>query len=104
MDIATQKNLDHLVKVGEGLLKKPVSRVNLDTGLFEPSSKETNAEALIRYVRVYIYIHFLTIYLEKLISLLMETLLCSCRFAKILSQERLLRLARSPHGHAANSK
>ena len=50
MDIATEKNLNHLVKVGEGLLKQPVSRVNLDTGLFEPSSKETNAEALIRYV------------------------------------------------------
>ncbi|KAE8126198.1 hypothetical protein FH972_020939 [Carpinus fangiana] len=73
VDIATEKNLDHLVKVGEGLLKQPVSRVNLDTGLCEPSSKETNAEALIR-------------------------------FAKILSLERLLRLARSPHGRAANSK
>jgi hypothetical protein len=54
VDIATKKNLDHLVKVGQGLLKKPVSRVNLDTGVFEPSSEETNEEALIRYVRIYI--------------------------------------------------
>jgi hypothetical protein len=54
VDMATKKNLDHLVKVGQGLLKKPVSRVNLDTGVFEPSSEETNEEALIRYVRIYI--------------------------------------------------
>jgi hypothetical protein len=69
VDIATEKNLDHLVKVGEGLLKQPVSRVNLDTGLCEPSSKETNAEALIRYVlilprAIYIYI-YIYIYLGK---------------------------------------
>ncbi|KAG7964927.1 hypothetical protein I3843_09G197400 [Carya illinoinensis] len=73
VDIATKKNLDDLVKVGEELLKEPVSRVNLETGLFEPSSHETNEEAL-------------------------------RRFAKILSQERQIRHAKSPHGHAANSK
>lgn len=49
VDVATKKNLDDLVKVGEGLLKKPVSRVNLETGVFEPFGKETNEEALIRY-------------------------------------------------------
>ncbi|KAK8683831.1 hypothetical protein V6N13_039877 [Hibiscus sabdariffa] len=49
VDIATKRNLDELVKVGEGLLKKPVSRVNLDTGLFEPFSRETNEEALKRF-------------------------------------------------------
>lgn len=49
VDIATEKNLEDLVKVGEGLLKKPVSRVNLETGLFERSGQETNEEALIRY-------------------------------------------------------
>ncbi|XP_040998534.1 patatin-like protein 2 isoform X1 [Juglans microcarpa x Juglans regia] len=67
VDVATTKNLDDLVKVGDELLKKRVSRVNLDTGLFEPSNSETNAEALIR-------------------------------FAKLLSQERHLRHARSPVG------
>ncbi|KAG7941516.1 hypothetical protein I3843_16G048600 [Carya illinoinensis] len=69
VDVATTKNLDDLVKVGEELLKKRVSRVNLDTGLFEPSNSETNAEALVR-------------------------------FAKLLSEERHLRHARSPAGKA----
>ncbi|XP_048131281.1 patatin-like protein 2 [Rhodamnia argentea] len=70
MDVATKKNLNDLVKTGEALLKKPVSRINFDTGMCEPTSnQETNEEALIR-------------------------------FAKLLSQERRLRDARSPHGHA----
>jgi hypothetical protein len=55
VDMATKKNLDHLVKVGQGLLKKPISRVNLDTGVFKPSSEETNEQALIRYVYIHIY-------------------------------------------------
>ncbi|KAH7523599.1 hypothetical protein FEM48_Zijuj06G0029000 [Ziziphus jujuba var. spinosa] len=33
VDIATKKNLDSLVEVGENLLKKPVSMVNLETGV-----------------------------------------------------------------------
>lgn len=65
VDVATKENLDHLVKVGEGLLKKPVARVNLQTGVFEPANHETNAAALVR-------------------------------FAKLLSQEKQLRNARSP--------
>ncbi|XP_048131279.1 patatin-like protein 2 isoform X3 [Rhodamnia argentea] len=70
VDVATKRNLNDLVKTGEALLKKPVSRVNLETGVCEPTSnQETNEEVLIR-------------------------------FAKLLSQERLLRHARSPHGHA----
>jgi hypothetical protein len=50
VDIATRENLENLVKVGEGLLKKPVSRVNLDTGVFEPANQLTNEDALIKYV------------------------------------------------------
>ncbi|XP_057975424.1 patatin-like protein 2 isoform X2 [Malania oleifera] len=75
VDVATKENMEELVKVGEGLLKKPVSRVNLDTGIFEtaPGDQESNEKAL-------------------------------SRFAKILSQERSLRLARSPLGHATNPK
>ncbi|KAK4797919.1 hypothetical protein SAY86_030245 [Trapa natans] len=70
VDIATKKNLQDLVKVGEELLKKPVSRVNLDKGLVEPTSdNETNEDAL-------------------------------RRFAKMLSDEKHLRLTRSPAGHA----
>ncbi|CDP11092.1 unnamed protein product [Coffea canephora] len=42
------KNLQNLVKVGENLLKKPVSRINLQTGVFEALNKGTNEEALKR--------------------------------------------------------
>ncbi|KAF8369823.1 hypothetical protein HHK36_032153 [Tetracentron sinense] len=67
VDVATKENLENLVKVGEGLLKKPVSRMNLDTGLSEPvESCGTNEEAL-------------------------------KKFAKLLSHERGLRETRSPH-------
>ncbi|KAM3702931.1 hypothetical protein ACJW30_04G060800 [Castanea mollissima] len=52
VDKATKKNLDDLVKVGEGLLKKQVSRVNLDTGLFEPTGEESNEEALKRFAKL----------------------------------------------------
>ncbi|XP_062157794.1 patatin-like protein 2 isoform X2 [Alnus glutinosa] len=69
VDVATTKNLDDLVKASETLLKKPISRMNLETGIFEVVNKETNEEAL-------------------------------KRFAKLLSQERHLRHANSPGGHA----
>ncbi|XP_011038243.1 PREDICTED: patatin-like protein 2 isoform X1 [Populus euphratica] len=46
VDVATNENLENLGKVGEELLKKPVSRVNLATGIFEPINKMTNEEAL----------------------------------------------------------
>ncbi|KAK2660372.1 hypothetical protein Ddye_006905 [Dipteronia dyeriana] len=74
VDIATKKNLADLVKVGEGLLKKPVARVNLDTGIFEPSNTEleSNQEAL-------------------------------KRFATLLSDEKRRRLARSPQYGMANT-
>ncbi|XP_022638276.1 patatin-like protein 2 isoform X2 [Vigna radiata var. radiata] len=50
VDIATEKNLNGLVQVGEALLKKPVSKINLRTGIHEPvKSGETNAEALKRF-------------------------------------------------------
>ncbi|KAE8652095.1 patatin-like protein 2 [Cucumis sativus] len=72
LDEATEKNLEGLVKVGEALLKKPVSKVNLETGIFQTSDSQTNEEALIR-------------------------------FAKLLSEERRLRHARSPHGKTTAS-
>ncbi|MBA0747208.1 hypothetical protein Gogos_004137, partial [Gossypium gossypioides] len=52
VDIATGNNLNELVKVGEGLLKKKVSRVNLETGIFEPFKEETNEEALKRFAKL----------------------------------------------------
>ncbi|XP_057424840.1 patatin-like protein 2 [Lotus japonicus] len=67
VDIATKENLGRLCQIGEKLLKKPVSRVNLENGHFEPlKNGETNEDAL-------------------------------KRLAKILSQERRLREMRSPH-------
>ncbi|XP_012449231.1 patatin-like protein 2 [Gossypium raimondii] len=52
VDIATENNLNELVKIGEGLLKKKVSRVNLETGIFEPFKEETNEEALKRFAKL----------------------------------------------------
>ncbi|ONI04659.1 hypothetical protein PRUPE_6G333300 [Prunus persica] len=52
VDIATQKNLNDLVKVGEALLKKPVSRLDFDTSETEPLPLETNAEALVRMAKI----------------------------------------------------
>lgn len=50
VDIATTKNLNNLVSVGEILLDKPVTRVNFDTGMAEEiNNGGTNREALKRY-------------------------------------------------------
>lgn len=68
VDVATKDNLEKLVNVGELLLKKPVSRANLETGQMVPAcsdTEETNEEAL-------------------------------KRFAKLLSEEKQIRQARSP--------
>lgn len=49
-DNSFKENLDNLVRAGEILLKKPVSRVNLETGVYEPvgNGEGTNEEALRR--------------------------------------------------------
>lgn len=53
MDVATTKNMQRLVQIGNDRLKKPVSRVNLDTGRYEQVSGEgTNEEALIRFANL----------------------------------------------------
>uniref|UniRef100_A0A0D6QV99 Patatin n=1 Tax=Araucaria cunninghamii TaxID=56994 RepID=A0A0D6QV99_ARACU len=52
VDISTKENLDNLVKIGETLLEKPLSRVNLDTGMYDPVQGEgTNKDALIRFAK-----------------------------------------------------
>nr|XP_009769118.1 PREDICTED: patatin-like protein 2 isoform X2 [Nicotiana sylvestris] len=49
VDISTKENMDKLVEIGKTLLKKPVSRVNLQTGLSEQSKNDgTNEETLKR--------------------------------------------------------
>ncbi|KAG1342263.1 Patatin [Cocos nucifera] len=52
VDVATEENLDSLVKIGEELLKKPTSRINLETGFYEPMHKETNEQALKRFAKI----------------------------------------------------
>ncbi|GMH25233.1 hypothetical protein Nepgr_027076 [Nepenthes gracilis] len=52
LDAATRKNLGDLVKIGEALLKKPVSRLNPETGDYQPiPNAGTNEEALKRFAR-----------------------------------------------------
>ncbi|XP_030538857.1 patatin-like protein 1 [Rhodamnia argentea] len=53
VDTSTKENLEGLVKVGEHLLKKPVSRVNVETGRYEPiENAGTNKEALKRFAKL----------------------------------------------------
>ncbi|KAL0438680.1 UNVERIFIED_CONTAM: Patatin-like protein 2 [Sesamum latifolium] len=50
LDLATKENLEKLVEIGGNLLKKPTSRVNLETGLFESiENGGTNEEALMKF-------------------------------------------------------
>ncbi|KAL4566287.1 hypothetical protein LXL04_030401 [Taraxacum kok-saghyz] len=53
VDVTTKNNMAKLVKIAETLLKKPTSRENLKTGLFETEGNgETNAEALKRFAKL----------------------------------------------------
>ncbi|KAL3626785.1 hypothetical protein CASFOL_029357 [Castilleja foliolosa] len=53
VDISTTKNMQTLIQIGDSLLKKPVSRVNLDTGRSEPVQGEgTNEEALAGFAKL----------------------------------------------------
>ena len=52
VDMATKRNLQRLVEIGNKLLEKPVSRTNLITGRCETIEAEgTNAEALTRFAK-----------------------------------------------------
>ncbi|XP_023007052.1 patatin-like protein 2 [Cucurbita maxima] len=53
VDIATEQNLKNLTKVGKELLKRAVSRVNLETGEYEAVDGEgTNEEALTQFAKM----------------------------------------------------
>lgn len=53
VDITTKENMEALIRIGHELLKKPVSRVNIDTGMYEPVNGEgTNEEALARFAKI----------------------------------------------------
>ncbi|XP_062182982.1 patatin-like protein 2 [Phragmites australis] len=52
VDIATKENMEALIGIGKELLKKPVARVNIDTGVYEAVAGEgTNEEALERFAK-----------------------------------------------------
>ncbi|KAL5705840.1 hypothetical protein ACHQM5_024255 [Ranunculus cassubicifolius] len=52
VDISTRENLEKLVQIGNKLLTKPVSRVNIETGYFEEiQGAGTNADALAEFAR-----------------------------------------------------
>jgi hypothetical protein len=52
VDIATKENMEALIGIGTELLKKPVARVNINTGMYEPVAGEgTNEQALERFAR-----------------------------------------------------
>ncbi|XBJ14558.1 hypothetical protein VPH35_006586 [Triticum aestivum] len=52
VDIATKENMEALIGIGKNLLKRNVSRVNIDTGMYESVNGEgTNEEALARFAR-----------------------------------------------------
>ncbi|XP_030924116.1 patatin-like protein 2 [Quercus lobata] len=53
IDVASTENLQGLVEIGKELLKKPVSRVNLETGRFEKIEGEgTNEKALVNFAKL----------------------------------------------------
>ncbi|CAN6363437.1 unnamed protein product [Urochloa humidicola] len=53
VDIATKENMEALIGIGKDLLKKPVARVNIDLGVYEPVDGEgTNEEALTRFAKI----------------------------------------------------
>ncbi|CAL5366999.1 unnamed protein product [Camellia sinensis] len=52
-DLSTMENLKNLAQVGENLLKKPVSRINMDTGRYEPVvNGGTNEKALKKFAKL----------------------------------------------------
>ncbi|CAL4979659.1 unnamed protein product [Urochloa decumbens] len=52
VDIATKENMEALIGIGTELLKKPVARVNIDTGIYETvPGMGTNKQALERFAR-----------------------------------------------------
>ncbi|KAF5806541.1 putative galactolipase [Helianthus annuus] len=53
VDVATKENMLKLEEIGQNLLAKPASRVNLKTGLSEPMGNgQTNAQALKRFAKL----------------------------------------------------
>ena len=53
VDVSTVENLNRLVDVGKGLLKKPACKVNIETGKNKADGKRgTNGDELIRFANM----------------------------------------------------
>ncbi|CAD6265165.1 unnamed protein product [Miscanthus lutarioriparius] len=54
VDVSTVENLNRLVDVGKGLLKKPACKVNIETGKNEPDAHRgtTNGDELVRFAKM----------------------------------------------------
>ncbi|KAG6409678.1 hypothetical protein SASPL_127720 [Salvia splendens] len=53
VDVTTDENMNDLVEIGEYLLLSPLSRVNLQTGIFEPvDGGGTNQDNLIKFAKM----------------------------------------------------
>uniref|UniRef100_A0A1J3GRS7 Patatin n=1 Tax=Noccaea caerulescens TaxID=107243 RepID=A0A1J3GRS7_NOCCA len=53
MDLATKSNLENLKKIGEKILKNRVAQMNIDTGAYEPVSRNvTNDQELKRFAEI----------------------------------------------------
>jgi len=53
VDVSTRENLNRLVDVGKALLKKPVCKVNIETGKNEPDGhRGTNEQELILFAQM----------------------------------------------------
>jgi len=62
-DVSTEKNMQDLVEIGQELLNKPVSRVDLETGGYMPvPNLGTNADALKRSVLPWVILASLLCY------------------------------------------
>lgn len=52
VDVTTKENMENLINIGKDLLGKPVSRINLETGIYEPCGSEgTNGDALEKFAK-----------------------------------------------------
>ena len=55
MDNASEKNMEDLIKIGQGLLKKPLARVSTMTGVYETVDGEpttTNHDQLKGFAKI----------------------------------------------------
>ncbi|KAL5557069.1 hypothetical protein UlMin_039305, partial [Ulmus minor] len=63
VDKATDENLKNLVEVGKKLLKKPMTHLNLETGLYEPVQNGPTNEDELKRLRIFFFFYQIHIYI-----------------------------------------